>query len=1449
MADRPKDPSDSIPTSPKFTGGWRKPSERGVWHPPEKPQDQVEGWRVPAMPANKTVEPESEGAWHLPRPEDTLFSADDVIEITPERVEVIQSRPEDMLFELEANGQEAESAQAGTDEGYSSAALATDDAVSDDVGEAQTVSDDSGSLLHLETVQNGESDEADELDESEPFSMSELMALSSLVESRPGPDIVPTATTGEGEDAVTGASPAERALLQATGAIPAVTEEETEEPAESSDPAAYARRQLERLGTGAQPPVSATGVSAPVPDGTDDPAAYARRQLEELGISSVGNVAAYPTPSASLTPEQQEMARRFRETEEKVRQLRQQYQNGQISQQDLQAQLRQLMILDNNTWWMMGVETDRWYKFENGDWVVAVPPYTTGMMPAVEPQRGVPPTITSGLNPSEVIQGSIPYFASEPVGPETEVTDWTGGFGTPIPTGGTEEMPLPQQVPVQDPDLTQVGAAGAYLDPIRRSDAETIPGMGRVSEVTQVNPAVAGAYEISPGEEVIPGLQTAPEYDVEGLSPTYEEIAERQRARTISTGVRLLLVGIGAILLFGACGLGYVLITYNNIASQYQAQIAGLANFQPPFQTARVLDMDGNLIAEINSPQGGSRTDVALNNISPFLQHAVVSTQNPTFFTDVGWSWGQITQSILQNVSGTTASAENPTITEQIAAQLILRQPATTPDLQLNQAVIAAEIAKLYSKEEILKLYLNEIYFGNQTYGAEAASQFYYGHSADDLNLPEAAMLAAMLTDPTRYNPVRTGEDTTESYNIRREATFDRMDAVIQTMQRVGCLPIPGAPPGGFCVDANAVRQAAAQKATVEASTYAPREVRYRYPHFVQLVQAQVERWFPSQMFTRGFIIRTTLNPTVQDAAESALDRQMASLVTSGINTGSVMVTDPRTGAIRAMVGSPDYNNADIEGSVNGALTWQQPGATIMPFIYMGALEGLDRDGNGTLDYLTPASILWDVPTSFQNPPYTPVNDDNQFWGPLAIRHALQNARNIAATKALSFIGIPKFQDVASRMGLNFMQDAQLGLPTATGTTEVTLYDMMVGYGTIANNGVRTQLYSIESITDANGATIVLPDRAPATQVIQQPVNFLMQSILSDDNARAQRFGLNGPLTISSLPNSNGVGAIAGTTTQNRDLWTMGFTRNAVVGVWLGRPDDRPTVAQNGGYTNAATLWNQVMVAALSEAGRPESFAAPANGSVIQTQICTDTGTAPPPNCTALRTEFFVASQPAPGADQAFVQQINIDTWTGLRANNFCPSNIVTETFVNIPDPSAVAWLNTPAGAATAQRLGLNNSTIENPPAASCDTNTDVPVIGIISPTDNQTVSGVVAVTGAASATTFNRYQLEYALASSPNNFTIIGGPVTTPQTSGTLGQWDTTNIPNGNYILRLAMFANNGGNAFRSVRVVVSNTPPTPTPTVPPPVVVPTSPPIIVPTIPFTETTPLPFDQVPLPP
>jgi membrane carboxypeptidase/penicillin-binding protein PbpC len=571
--------------------------------------------------------------------------------------------------------------------------------------------------------------------------------------------------------------------------------------------------------------------------------------------------------------------------------------------------------------------------------------------------------------------------------------------------------------------------------------------------------------------------------------------------------------------------------------------------------------------------------------------------------------------------------------------------------------------------------------------------------------------------------------------------------------------------------------------------------------------------------------ITTTINPAIQDYSQSVLSQGVNTIAGStSVNNGAILVSDPGSGAILAMVGSPDFNNEEISGQINNVISWNQPGSAIKPILYTAALEGRDAT-----NYYTPATILWDVPVQYGVAPnaYSPVNFDGRFRGPVALRAALQNSYNVPAVKTLEWLGIERFTTTARNMGLRFQDSAVFGLPTALGATEVRLYDMVAAYGTLATQGQRVPLYTVVSIRDADGNNIEVPGRAESNPAVAPPIAYLMQNIMSDNDARSPAFGTNSGLAFPAYPGR--VAAKTGTTDGNRDLWTVGFSSNFVVGVWLGRVDDG--VTNNTTQTSAVPIWNAVMGAVLSSAP-PAPFNPPTG--VIQQNICPATGALYDATCrTNPVTEVFTQSQPPPSAGQAFVQEVAVDTWTQLRANQYCADNVVTERYLAIADASAAAWLaNTTEGRAYAQ---ANNLPTRTAPTGECVINQTPPQIVINAPTEGQVVTETVAINATVLAGDLNRYQVEIAPQGS-TTYTVIAGPFNQQSQNGVIANWDSRTVQNGTYTLRLAAFSNQGGFVYRTRQIVVNNIPPTPTIT-PSPTITPLPP---LPT--FAPFTPLPF-------
>lgn len=1145
--------------------------------------------------------------------------------------------------------------------------------------------------------------ELEDEEDDDSFSMSELMALASLAEAAP--------------------------------AVPVEEPQAAETP--ESDPAEYARQQMEKL---------RGGVAVAEPEAPAEPEAAAPPAEPE------------PAPEP-LTAGEQALAKRFHDAETRIRTLREQYRSGQISKEQLQEALKQEMVLDEDedVWWMMGVESDQWYRYDDDRWQLATPA-------VLEKEQALAAAgdLTLQSAPVEV----APQF---------------------------EEMPLPKQVPVTDLDATIPGTQGLFLDAANQA---TVPSMP-VSDATV--PAVA-AGTLQSAVPAVPSPYIPPAAPADTGGPSYEDAVKASRNRTLRTGLIIGGIVLGALLLMGACGLVLGFTYYNSLVAPYQTQIAALADYTPTTQTVRVYSDDGTMIAELLGANGGDREPVNLQDISPYMVHATLSMEDPTYFQNQGCSAFSLFGAFVNNLFGGIPPGN--TIEEQIARNLVVQPSGTTSVNPMRDKAIACELNQQYSKDEMLQLYLNETYFANQTYGAQAAAQFYFAIGANVLNIAQSALLAGMIDAPAQYDPV-----------VNRDASFARMDETLQTMAQVGCINLDYPPYNGqpFCISEAdlASGQTTVDKARVEAATYEPREQNSRYPQFVNYVLSVIEQTYPaSEMYQRGFQIYTTLNIPLQDTSQAALVSGVASNQFAGVNTGAVLVSDPRSGAILAMVGSPNVNDPTIDGQVNQAFTWQMAGGAIMPVNYTAALEGLTVGGQFT--YMTPASILWDVPTTYPTtPPYTPLNSTGLYYGAVPLRSALANNLNVSASKAISFTGLERWVETAQRMGVRFLPDAQFGIPSATGTNEVRLFDMQQAYSTLANGGNRIALYPIVRITDSGGGAVANPATTPASTTVQPQIAFLMQNILADNQARSLVFGTNTPLNLPEF--AGRVGALSGTSDGSRDLWSLGFSANRVVGVWMGNINN--TTTNTSGMAAAAPVWNAVMRTALASSPPPQ-FTNP--GGIVQAQVCSATGAVFQQDqgypCPAVNTELFVQAMPPPSAANAFIQNAPIDTWSGLTATSYCPDNVITRRVLVSNDPTAGPWVNSPAGASYAASVGLQPPNI-SPPAGECTPSTQNPVIGISSPSTGQTVSGIVQVNGQATAANFNRYQIEVSPANS-GSFGIIYGPVGTPVQNGLLGQWDTSGVPNGAYDLRLSMFSSTGGTASRTVTVVVNNVTPTLVPT-----------------------------------
>lgn len=1140
-------------------------------------------------------------------------------------------------------------------------------------------------------------------------------------------------------------------------------------------------------------------------------------------ITNAQLVAQLATPATNDT-----LAQRFNDVEQSVQVLRRKYTAGTISGDQLRAELRKLMILDGTgSWWMIGLESDRWYKYNGKDWVQSNPP---GRAPAPEPQ----PT-----GPQMTATADVPAPAPATNQPLENVNIPLDEYG----------MPLPLRVPIQDMGATMVGRAAPYLDNTLRTpgadrgnaasgsaSARSIYDEASAGDLTVLGAAVSGATvpnavvsgatvptatvrggavaADAPAGVVIPSPAGAAQPDY-GARPTG---LTTDRTRLTGCVVRGAIVAVFLALIVALIGIVGAVLGYYSIVNQYDSAIAALPQAATnTFQTTRIFDGANNVIAEINDPNGGKRQLVQLGDISPYLIHATISTEDPRFYENPGFDVISIARAVLQNLrAGETVSGAS-TITQQLARALVF-DPNTVAQSRsgrkLIEIIVASEISRRYTKNQILEMYLNQIPYGNFSYGIEAASQTYFSKHAKDLNIAESSFLAGLPQAPATYDPVQN-----------REAAFGRMSDVLRLMVRTGCLQMQHAPydKAPVCVTQSDVDTAVVLLAQVKARTYKPPSNTYTHPHFVNYILQELEQKYGTgAIYKLGFNVYTTLDPNIQAAAEKSVSTQVSALASRHVTNGAVLAIRPSDGAIIAMVGSADFNNAAISGQVNIVLAPRQPGSALKPFVYAGTFERAP-DNN----YWTPATIIWDVPGPIGGAQFR--NYDGQFHGPQTVRNSLGNSLNIPAVKAMQYLTIERFKQLADRVGLNFplTQPDAAGLTTALGATEVRLYDLVKAYATFADQGKRLDgLYAISKITKtANGKEQVVYDAKtnPITQpqVMEPGIAYLITSILSDNAARRLEFGTSTPL---DLPGGRPAAVKTGTTNDSRDNWTVGFTPDIVVGVWVGNADNSPMVGTSG-ITGAAPIWNQVMTAALQ--GKPaQQFPVPPG--VGQATICADYGTADFGDCPAnsRRQEVFFAQNPPTPPDQV-VKVLKIDQFSGLIANQFCPDFTSTKVFLANVDEQAINWLNTTAqGQAWAQSHTLTLP-ITPPPTAQCDQNTPRPVVKIVSPQPGQTLSGLIQVMGSVNVPNFSRYQLELAQAARPDVTASLGDPIRSQPIADNsfLGGWDTNNVPDGQYNLRLKAFDSQDHSVTIVVPVVVNNSSP------PPPPLQTTAQPIIQPT------------------
>lgn len=685
--------------------------------------------------------------------------------------------------------------------------------------------------------------------------------------------------------------------------------------------------------------------------------------------------------------------------------------------------------------------------------------------------------------------------------------------------------------------------------------------------------------------------------------------------------------------------------------------------------STRILDRQGKLLYELPDPLSGRQRPVPLSAIPLALRQATIAIEDTSFYQNPGLDIRGIARAAWADLRSGDLVAGGSTITQQLARGFLLDPELArqrTLARKLREAALALKLTASYPKDEILELYLNQSYYGGRAYGVEAAARHYFGKPARDLDLAECALLAGLPQAPSRYDPL-----------LNLAAARARQADVLAAMQRAG-----------------AISAQQASQAQAEPLQFAAGDPTPRAPHFVNYVLDQLESQLGADVVARGGLtITTTLDADLQDAAQASLRHQIALLATPRnggpdhrVRNGAVLVLDPRDGAILTMVGSPDFADTRSQGQVNAALALRQPGSAIKPLTYAAAFE------HGW----TPASQVLDIPTTFQTRegrPYAPQNYDRTFHGPLLLREALATSSNVSAVRLLDAIGVPALLDMAARLGIRSLGDAagagRYGLALTLGGGELTPLELTAAYAAFANGGVRVTPYAVLAIAEAQGHPLIDErpriKHEPSSQgrdsdaplsLIFRPSSkrepalspqaaYLISDILSDRYARMRAFGAQSVLDIDRP-----AAAKTGTTSDWRDNWTLGYTPDRVVGVWVGNADGRPMEAISG-ISGAGPVWHEVMLAA-HRGLPPRQFERPPG--IVERSICAEGGMLPGPDCPATRSERFVAGTEPRQADTTHVA-LAIDPALGCRAPAGYPAGRAATRVFRILPPEAEPWL------------------------------------------------------------------------------------------------------------------------------------------------------------------------------
>ncbi|MBX7215145.1 MAG: transglycosylase domain-containing protein [Thermoflexales bacterium] len=897
-------------------------------------------------------------------------------------------------------------------------------------------------------------------------------------------------------------------------------------------------------------------------------------------------------------------------------------------------------------------------------------------------------------------------------------------------------------------------------------------------------------------------------------------LRQRRRERARNGGLQRLLrafailaVIVTAIAVATPVAVGVAASAVYNAMTSNLPDPTKIQTVEQDFQTTKIFDRNAKLLYEVIDEQAGDRQWVTLDAISPYLRCAVVASEDRRYYETEGIDLRGLARAVVNNLQNNATQGASGIIQQLVKNTITppeerLGEKRTT-SVKIRETLVAMEVSRRYDKKTLLEWYLNTNFYGNLAYGIEAASRVYFGKSARDLTLAESAALAPIPQFPTQ-NPFDKPNEAKVRQGIILQAMLEGTEAGVK--------------------DCNVTPQQV-EEARLASLKLRTRQSRFNIqaPHFSVYARDHVADVLADHLgitqaaavdlVNRGGLkIYTTLDLDMNEQVQKLAVKQVTALAEAGkkANNAAIVVLKRDTAEILAMVGSVDYYNDTIDGKYNVALALRQPGSSFKPITYLELL----RQGKSA------ATMFWDVRTTFPSGgdiPYTPENYDRKYHGPIRMRQALSRSYNIPAVDALNQAGIGNVIRTAHKLGITDLDKGLefYGLALTLGGGEVKLLDLTYVYDTFANGGTMVGAarpaadkksgyreldpVSILRVEDAKGKVLFEHRSAQKPDLLgpnSKQLTYVLADMLSDPNARAAAFG-----DKLDLEGKRTAAVKTGTTNDNKDNWTMGFTTDFVVGVWVGNTDNTPMDSSVTGLTGAAPIWIDVMNAI--HKGRPnQKFTRP--DGLVDRAICQIDGLVPNGICPGALEVFVKGTEPT--QTSRVVQKFPINKETGKLAGPGTPADKVEERVMYVFPPQAADWI----GGWTEDEKKLYPLAPFEFDAQAGGTIAQGDV-AIGSPGDGSYVSpllqnGPIEIRGNAKGGNWVGYKVFFApgFSPAPDKFQQIGPDHGEQVDNNVLERLDLGALPNGPYTLKLTRIEQDGRSQDALARFTVDAISPT---------------------------------------